>query len=243
MSKKLLLFLIMIAFLSVSFVFALEDNPHNETPVNLEEEDMLYKNSNNSYEARIVDHANLLTQNEKEKLLKEMIPLTDYGNILFFSTDATTEEYYAIHVYQSFYGTSTGSLFMIDAEHNKTSIFSEGKNKQIITNYKVYSIDKSLSSYMSQKNYYGCASHAFSKFNTLLSGGIVLEPLRYASSVFIALTLSFLLSFLFLLFKYKNKTNINQEELYDFHHTQGKVTVNKTGTRHDDGPYPYNHRY
>ena len=50
------------------------------TPVYAEE---LYVNEINNYKVIYEDDAKLLSEDEKEKLKEVMIPLTEYGNILF----------------------------------------------------------------------------------------------------------------------------------------------------------------
>lgn len=228
-NKKLFLIILTLAFLFIPIASAEE-----------EEEGLSYINKETNYVAKIVDNADLLTEDEEKQLFDEMKPLTEYGNIIFLSTNANsnTTSGYAREYYHRYYYTESGSLFLIDMDNREIYIFSDGNNYRTITDSKAYSITDNTYTYASNQDYYHCASYAFSQMNTLLAGGKILEPMRYASNIFIALTISFLLTFLFVLSQMKIK-KASAEEISDqceVTFLMGEVSAKKNGTRKKYSP-------
>jgi len=166
-----------------------------------------YINETTKYKVIIEDDVNLLTEEEINKLLDDMKPLTEYGNIAFksISNNSTTTKAYASKYYKEKFGTSSGTLFLIDMDNRYIYIFSDGFNYKIITNNKAEIITDNVYKYASNKKYYECASKAFKQVNTLLNGGKIMEPMRYISNIFIAFTISFFINFLIVLFATKIK--------------------------------------
>ena len=211
------------------------DNPLVDDPIGNEDvEQQYYVNPDTGYSAYIDDQANLLTEQEEKNLIKSMIRLTKYGHIAFVSTYQSNSSTYAFsdRYYHSHYQKQSGSIFVIDMYHREIYIFSDGYNYSVITSAKAYSITDNIYSYASQEDYYSCAKEAFGQMNTLLDGGKILEPMRYASNIFIALTLSFFLSFLFVLFKSKIRKAASRDILKscDIQCDVGKTYAVKTGT-------------
>lgn len=166
-----------------------------------------YSNEETNYTAMIDDNANLLSKEEREKLFEEIKPLTKYGHIAFVSTasNSTSVEIFADSYYHSHYGTESGTIFIIDMSNRKIYIFSDGANYKTVTSAKAYSITDNTYTYATNKDYYGCASYSFKQIYTILDGGKINEPMRYTSNIFIALTLAFFFSFLYILSKSRIK--------------------------------------
>jgi len=162
-----------------------------------------YTNDETKFTAFIDDNANLLSMEERSKLFEEMLPLTEYGHIAFVSTanNSSSVESFADNYYHSHFGTESGTIFIIDMSNRKIYIFSDGANYRTVTSAKAYSITDNTYTYATNKDYYGCASYSFKQIYTILDGGKIAEPMRYTSNIFIALTLAFFFSFLYILGK------------------------------------------
>lgn len=210
MHKKIVIFLFILLMIPFS-CFALDVEPSiaSGEGIDLTQLPMLnkYTNSSTNYQAFIDDRANLLDENEEKKLLDIMIPLTNYGNVVFVSTDNNLDstENFSREYYHNKFGTSNGSLFVIDMSNRYAYIFSDGTNYNIITRSKAYSITDNSYRYASTKDYYSCAELTFKQMLIVLEGGKIIEPMRYTSNIFIALTLSFFIGFLYVLSKSKMK--------------------------------------
>ena len=239
MRKKLfLLFLIIVTFLSFNIVYAediitTEENTASEELL-VDEKAYSYKNETTNYEAFIDDSANLLSEEEKSLLLEDITPLTEYGHVAFVSIDSNDRDVddFARDYYHSRFFTDSGTIFIIDMDNRKIYIFSDGSNYKVITSSKAYSITDNVYLYASEKEYYRCAHNAFKEIKTLLDGGKILEPMRYTSNVFVALTISFLLSFIIVLVKSKtNKVSSKSiENNCNIDYSIANVVANKTGT-------------
>lgn len=186
--KYLLLFILLITFLSP--VKALD-----------------YKNQDTNYKAVIEDKADLLSEEEEHKLLDQIIPLTEFGHIVFHSTDSnnTSVDTYANNYYYSNYNNESGTIFLIDMSNRKIYIVSSGANYKTITRAKAEIITDNIYKYATNKKYYECASKAFEQVSTLLNNGKIAEPMRYASNVVLSLLIAFLINFIFVFFYSKVK--------------------------------------
>lgn len=192
-----------------------------------------YTNEETKYKARIDDKANLLTVEEKIKLFEEMKPLTKYGHIAFVSTASnySSVESFADTYYHSNYGTESGTIFIIDMSNRKIYIFSDGTNYRTVTSSKAYSITDNTYRYATNKEYYNCASYSFKQIYTILEGGKIAEPMRYTSNIFIAITLAFFTSFLFILSKSRMSKASNKSivDNCDIEFNMSNVSAVKTG--------------
>ena len=177
------------------------------------DEILKYKNPTTSYEAIIDDKANLLNDEEENKLLDQITELTNFGNIIFLSTNYNTSsaESYSENYYYTNYGNQNGNLFLIDMDNRRIIITSGGSNYRVVTTAKANIITDNIYKYATRKEYYECAKLAFEQINTLLNNGKIAEPMRYTSNIVLAITLSALISFLIVYNNSKlKKSSINE---------------------------------
>lgn len=172
-----------------------------------------YVNENTNYQVIIEDDAYLLTNDEILSLVNDMKPLTEYGNIAFKSINQNryTSSYFAEKYYYEIFGTSSGTLFLIDMDNRYIYIYSDGSNYRTITNDKADIITDNVYKYASNQDYYECAKEAFNQVNILLSGGKIAEPMRYISNILLSFILVFLINFIIILFKSKIKIASEEE--------------------------------
>ena len=195
--------------------------------------DYKYTNNETNYTASIEDNANLLSIEERVKLFEEIKPLTKYGHTAFITTANNTSsvEYFADSYYHSHFGTQSGTIFIIDMSNRKIYIFSDGANYRTVTKSKAYSITDNTYRDATNKEYYRCASRTFKQINTILDGGKIAEPMRYTSNIFIAITLAFFFSFLYILGKSRIKKASDSAIVKncDIDFKIGETSVIKTG--------------
>lgn len=196
--------------------------------------EVLYTNSTTGYEVIIEDDAYLLTESEISELQEKMQPLTEYGNIMFKSIDSnySTTAYYAKNYYHQTFGTSSGTMFLIDMDNRNIYIFSDGSNYKVITDSKENIITDNVYKYASTSKYFDCASNAFSQMNTLLNGKKISEPMRYISSAIVAIIAAFFINFFYILGKSKIKDASVSEIIKncDVKFDVSNIDVKKTGT-------------
>ena len=197
-------------------------------------EEMVYTNQETGYTAHIFDEADLITSEQELELLEEMKPLTEYGHIAFqtINENYTSTSYYAETRYHNLFGTSSGTLFVIDMDNRQIYIFSDGQNYRYVTNSKARIITDNVYRDAKREDYYGCASNTFKQIHTILEGGKIAEPMRHISNYVIALILSFFIGFIIVM----SKTSIAPASNYtllkncNINFATGDVKVLKTGT-------------
>jgi len=229
MHKKILsLILVLVVLFTNPMCYAVDET--NTTSTN-----------NKKYQLIIEDDADLLTESEETALKAEMNKLTEYGNIIFksintnpnYSTDAYAKKYY-----NSRFGSQSGTVFLIDMYKRNIYIFSNGNNYNTITNEKAEVITDNIYTYASKKQYYKCASEAFSQIYTLLQGGKIAEPMKYISNAVIAVMLALLINFAIFKVATRNKAATGNEQIKEcerfFEHST--PTVKQTGEHREYSP-------
>lgn len=186
------------------------ENNEQETP-NANE----YENQETKYKLKIIDDAELFSDDEEVKLKDQMISLTSYGNIILVTLkeNSMSTAGYAEYYYHKEYGTSSGSIFVIDMDNRNVYIFSDGANYRTITKRKATSITDNVYTYATAEQYYKCASKVFEQMLTLLEGGKIAEPMRHISNFVLAITTAFFINFFIVLACSKVKKASNKEVL------------------------------
>ena len=183
---------------------------------------------------RLEDDADLLNPEEEAKLIDVMTPLTEYGNIVFktINENDTTADQFAKSYYYRNYGKDSGSILLIDMDNRMIYIYSAGYNFNIITNNKAEIITDNIYKYAASGNYYECAQEAFVEMKTILDGGKIAEPMRYASNVVISLVIGFLLTFFFVAASMRIKRSSNSKKVDSFgrHVAIANISVVASGT-------------
>ena len=164
-------------------------------------------NDTNDYKYHVNNPGSFLYPDINAEKFEEIKPLTKYGHTAFITTANNTSsvEYFADSYYHSHFGTQSGTIFIIDMSNREIYIFSDGANYRTVTKSKAYSITDNTYRDATNKEYYRCASRTFKQINTILDGGKIAEPMRYTSNIFIAITLAFFFSFLYILGKSRIK--------------------------------------
>lgn len=154
-----------------------------------------YTNPQTGYQALICDDDDLLTEEEESALVQKMIPITDYGHIIFWSTkEATFDEIeQAKNKRWQLYGNESSGIFAINMQMRKITFQSDGAIYSMVSSSYARSITDNVSHYASSGNYYQCAAEAYDQVLTVLQGNRIAEPMKYISFVVIGLMLSFVL--------------------------------------------------
>lgn len=175
-----------------------------------------FSNSDTSYRVVMQDDADLLTDSEEKALVEVMKPITAYGNVAFVSTDynSSSADSYAKSVYRDFFGTKSGTVFLIDMDNRMIYIFSDGKIYRTITKSYANTITDNVYRYASSKNYFACAAKAFEQINTLLAGGRIMQPMKYISNALLAVILGILINYFRILF-WHSKSKPKTEDIVD----------------------------
>ena len=164
----------------------------------------VYQNKDTGYTAYIDDEEDLLSSEDEENLRKQLIPLTEYGNVAFLSGRG---EYSAESTIRNFYRTvfsgKSGLIFFIDMENREIRIQSGGAFYRTISSDVANSITDNVYVFASNGDYYRTAAVAFSQVKAKMEGRFVATPMRWISNFFLAIFLGLLFNFTMLLMTWK----------------------------------------
>ena len=154
-----------------------------------------YTNPDTGYSVYLSDDEDLLTDGEERLLVRDMTPITEYGNVGFVSGDSgsQTARWYAESRYQSVFGTDSGTMLVIDMDDREIRIHSDGKVYRTITNAKANTITDNIYRYATREEYYLCAEHAFEEILSVLKGQRIAQPMKVLSNICIALMIGLML--------------------------------------------------
>lgn len=170
-----------------------------------------------SHEAWINDEADLLSDSEETLLLEDMEALTDYGNVIFLSTDSYSgfsTAAYAHAFYQQYYGNSNGLVFYIDMYEREILIDCNGDISYTLHSGHIKSITDNVYRYASNGDYYSCAANTFNQCLTVLEGGKIAQPMKHINNVILALILAFIINYYIVRATSQNK-KASSSELVD----------------------------
>lgn len=152
------------------------------------------------YIACIEDAADILTDSEEEELYAVMLDGTEYGNMVFISTDDAEgheSKAYIERIYQSdsrFKGTNA-VIYMIDMDNRMLWITGYGDNKKLVTADYANLITDNVYKYAKSGDYAACAVAGFQQINQRLAGRRVSGALRGVGNLCIAVIIAEILCF------------------------------------------------
>lgn len=172
------------------------------------EDNAVYKNPETGYTVAIDDREDLLTEEEEAKLLEDMRPITEFGNVAFLSCYVSGQDTgpYARDWYYSNYGNDSGTAFVIDMGNRNIYIVSAGKVYSTVTKGYANSITDNVYRMASRGDYYGCASEAFAQEYKLLQGGYISRPMKHITNALVAIILAILGNFVLAMSQRKGRT-------------------------------------
>jgi len=161
--------------------------------------DVLYTNSQTGYQVVMDDGLDLLNDAEEKRLLMEMMPITDYGNVAFVSVNAEVPTgAFARERYNLLFGDSSGTMFVVDLGNRNIWIYSHGDVYKTITKGYANTITDNVYRYGARGEYYDCAANAFRQEYTLLKGGKIARPMKHITNAIFAFIAALLGNFLVL---------------------------------------------
>lgn len=153
-------------------------------------------NDTPAYKTVIIDEEGLLTDEEEQELINDMLPLTEYGNAAFW----TTSEYTDNEVDQArlkrkeLFEFESAAILVINMNVRKLSIQSYGDINSYVTDSYARSITDNIKTYATDKNYYKCAQTAFSQMYDVCQKKNINEPLKISGYVVVSIMLGLILA-------------------------------------------------
>ena len=160
-----------------------------------EDGERLYAVEGSDYKIYMNDEQDLLSSSEEKELLDYMLPITDYGNVAFMTTEIASNDYEGAtgDIYHNLFGNESGVIFLIDMNHRQLVIFSDGAVYKVITKSYANTITDNVYRLAGKGDYFGCACEAFYEIGSLLIGNKIAQPMRHITNALLAITLSALI--------------------------------------------------
>ncbi|MBQ6612079.1 MAG: TPM domain-containing protein [Oscillospiraceae bacterium] len=194
---SILLAALLVSLLPAAAFAASKDDPYAAMPSFgiLTEKGLEWRNADTGYRVVIEDDIDLLTEAEERALLGDMLPLTAYGNVAFWSTReyASDEVEQARLKRRALFDLESGSILVINMEIRRVSIQSYGAMYEVLTPARANSITNNVRNYLTRGEYYIASQKAYSQMNSLLRGNRIAQPMKHLSNACIALMVGLIL--------------------------------------------------
>lgn len=169
------------------------------------ENGLTWKNSKTGFRAVIEDELDLLTAAEERKILDEMIPLTEYGSVAFWSTreESADVQTQAEEKRRALFGEESSCIVVINKAYQQLSIQSRGQLAKVITSARAGRIAARGSTDLTRGQTYNAVSEAFSQLGTLTGSSKAAAHLRVFCNLFLSLMIGLTLTSVFVLVRKK----------------------------------------
>ena len=153
-----------------------------------------------SYTVLVDDGADLLTPAQEAQLAQDMQPLTEYGDAVFYSTnawgtaDVLAEQYFDAHL--SPLRSHSGVVLLIDMNTREILIFTRGLLEKRVGRAGAYAITDNVYRYASDGDYYQCAKSAFAQVLSLAEGQRIFSPMRVICNLLLAVSIGLIAAYL-----------------------------------------------
>ena len=172
------------------------------------ENGLTWKNSKTGFRAVIEDELDLLTAAEERKILDDMIPLTEYGSVAFWSTreESADLQTQAEEKRRALFGEESSCIVVINKAYQQLSIQSRGQLAKVITSARAGRIAARGSTDLTRGQTFNAVSEAFSQIGTLTGSSKAAAHLRVFCNLFLSLMLGLTLTSAFVLVR-KNRAD------------------------------------
>ena len=169
------------------------------------ENGLTWKNSKTGFRAVIEDELDLLTTSEERKILDNMIPLTEYGSVAFWSTreESADVQTQAEEKRRALFGEESSCIVVINKAYQQLSIQSRGQLAKVVTSARAGRIAARGSTDLTRGQTYNAVSEAFSQIGTLTGSSKTAAHLRVFCNLFLSLMIGLTLTSVFVLVRKK----------------------------------------
>lgn len=200
----------------ITFIFSIVLSPTCILATEMQKDLPVYTNPETAYAIYIDDMADLLTSSEEQALLTNMEAITVSGNVAFVSileNPYHDTKDYAKNYATKYFGSESGTVFLIDMQERYIWIYSTGKIYDVVTTAYANTITDNAYRYASDGDYFQCADTAFSQIRSLLEGYRIAQPMKYISNLLLSLILAMLVNYLLVMTLSKAKKAKNDQIL------------------------------
>ena len=171
------------------------------------------------YRVIIEDEADLFTDAQEADLKKQLEGILPYGSAAIVTNEAYNYDAaeLAEERFREFFRDDSATLLLIDMYNRRIQIFSDGAIYRTVTRAKANEITDNIYTYATDGDYYMAAKKTFEQIETVLSGGRITTPMKYATNAAFAVGIVLLINFIIITAqrKKKNVTTLTNALAYE----------------------------
>ena len=142
------------------------------------------------------DQEHLFTDEEIQAFIGSASGVLEYANVYIATASQHDYQAYTKRLIDDTFGNGSDStVFLINMDPRKIYLFNEGKLQKVLTAGKDNSITDNVYRQARLGAYYECVAKALRQEATLLSGGHIIEPMKYVGDFFLAFMIAILIAF------------------------------------------------
>ena len=145
----------------------------------------------------VADEANLLSEEEKARLIEDYSVITEYMGAAFISTDYSpgTTSSYAEQCAIRYYQNDPAVLFLIDMDDREIYVYANGTAQKTISKADARAITDNIYKSASRGEYYECADGAFRQIYAKCTGRKLARPVKHITNALIAVLVGILINY------------------------------------------------
>ena len=171
------------------------------------------------YRIIIEDGADLFTDAQEADLKKQLEGILPYGSAAIITNEEYNSDAAALAEarFREFFRDDSATLLLIDMYNRRIQIFSDGAIFRTVTRAKANEITDNIYTYATDGDYYMAAKKTFEQIETVLSGGRITTPMKYATNAAFAVGIVLLINFIIITAqrKKKNVTTLTNALAYE----------------------------
>jgi uncharacterized protein len=155
----------------------------------------------------IEDEADLFTDAQEADLRRQLEGILPYGSAAIVTNDAYNYDAKALseEKFREYFNRDSATLLLIDMYNRRIQIFSDGAIYKTVSSVKADEITDNIYTYATDGDYYMAAKKAFEQIETVLSGGRITTPMKYATNAAFAIGIVLLINFIIITAQRKKK--------------------------------------
>ena len=184
----------------------------------------------NDYQVFIEDGADLFTDAEEAKLREQLKGILPYGSAAIITNEEENYDAAALaeQRFRELFLNHSATLLMIDMYNRRIQIFSDGTIFRTITRTRANEITDNIYQYATEGDYYMAASKTFEQMQTILEGGRIATPMKYATNAAFAIGIVLIINFIIITAQRKKKNTTTLTNALAYEGGRGHISAVKS---------------
>ena len=184
----------------------------------------------NDYQVIIEDQADLFTDAQEADLKEQLKGILPYGSAAIITNNEQNYDAHALaeRRFREFFLNHSATLLMIDMYNRRIEIFSDGAIYRTITRTRANEITDNIYKYATAGDYYMAAKKTFEQMETILEGGRIATPMKYATNAAFAIGIVLIINFIIITAQRKKKNVTTLTNALAYEGGRGRISAVKS---------------